>query len=207
MHRFDRTQTAAAIVLFVLFLVTGGCGYRNMLVVPPQASDSSEGIDGAPRDGAAGRPRTSIAVIALQNDTPEPWLDRILTDAMRREISARAGFEFINDPNGADLVLRGRIRQLDTRSVAFSRFVAAVEYGVTLNLDLELLFAGGNIVRLDPRMLSEADSYLASADIEVTRTNRLEVLRRLSDLLASRVADSIEMIESPIPESGAEGGG
>lgn len=204
MHRFDRTQIAA--VLVVLFLVAGGCGYRSLLAVP-HASDSSKEMEGAPGEGGDGSQRTSIAVIALRNDSPEPWLDRILTDAMRREISGRAGFDFVNDPNGADLVLRGRIRQLDTRSVAFSRFVAALEYGVTLNLDLELLLAGGDVIRLDPRMLSESDSYLASADIEVTRTNRLEVLRRLSDLLASRVADSIELIESPIPESDAEGGG
>ena len=206
MHRFDWTQTVVAVVLVFLFLVSEGCGYRSLLAVPYD-SDASEEIEGTLGDGGEGRERTSIAVIALRNDSPEPWLDRILTDAMRREISARAGFDFVNDPNGADLVLRGRIRQLDTRSVAFSRFVAALEYGVTLNLDLELLLAGGDVVRLDPRMLSESDSYLASADIEVTRSNRLEVLRRLSDLLASRVADSIELIESPIPKSDAEGGG
>jgi hypothetical protein len=55
-------------------------------------------------------------------------------------------------------------------------------------------------------MLSESDVYLASPDVEVTRRNRLEVLRRLSALLASRVADSIVLLESPIPDDApAEG--
>ena len=92
-------------------------------------------------------------------------------------------------------------------SKSFSRFVAALEYSLTLRLDLEVVRAKGDIVRLDPSMLSETDVYLASADIEITRTNRLEVLRRLSDLLAARVADSLELIESPISDSGAKGGG
>lgn len=61
------------------------------------------------------------------------------------------------------------------------------------------MLASGNIVRLDSRTLTESDVYLASPDIEVTRTNRLEVLRRLSDILAVRLADSIEMLKRPIP--------
>jgi hypothetical protein len=105
----------------------------------------------------------------------------------------------VNDPKHADLVLRGRIRPLEVRSKSFSRFVAALEFELTLRLDLEVVLKSGDIVRLDSRMLSESDVYLASPDVEVTRTNRLEVLRRLSDVLASRVADSIETIERPIP--------
>jgi hypothetical protein len=52
---------------------------------------------------------------------------------------------------------------------------------------------------LDPRTLSETELYLASADVEITRTNRLEALRHLSDVLASRVADTLELMEAPIP--------
>jgi hypothetical protein len=55
--------------------------------------------------------------------------------------------------------------------------------------------------------LSEKELYLASADIEVTRTNRLEALRHLSDILASRIADSLEMMEYPITaEPDTQGG-
>ncbi len=192
MQRSDKTRTLAAVLLAMALVATAGCGYRSQL----SGSDSNLSYT------ASGRPakQTRIAVLALRNDSPEPWLDRIVTDAVRREISARAAFSFVNDPDRADLVLRGRIRPPGFRSKSFSRFVAALEYGLTLQLDLELLLAGGNVVRLDSKMLSESDVYLASADIEVTRTNRLEAFRRLSDLLASRVADSIELLENPIPE-------
>ncbi len=205
MHRFDRTRVLAGFVL-VAFLTASGCGYRSQLG-DSRASSPSRGSESTTNDGTRERPSARIAVVALRNDSPEPWLDRILMDAMRREISARAGFDIVNDPHRADLVLRGRIRPLDVRSKSFSRFVSALEYAVTLGLDLEVVLASGNIVRLDSRTLSESDVYLASADIEVTRTNRLEVLRRLSDLLASRVADSIELIDSPIPEGDTGGSG
>ncbi len=193
MNRFDRTHAAAA-VLIVQLLVTGGCGYTSLLSVPTSAAAGPEGHE-----------PTRIAVLALRNDSPEPWLDRVITDAMRREISARGGFDLVNDPVLAELVIRGRIRPLEVKSKSFSRFVAALEYALTLQLDLEVVRAEGDIVRLDPKMLSETDVYMASPDIEVTRSNRLELLRRLSDLLASRVADSLELIERPIPDSAVEG--
>ena len=186
-------------LLVIALLFTVSCGYRSLLSVAssPESThrsrdDFSAGSDGNPSP-------TRIAVLTLRNDSPEPWLDRILADAMRREIGGRGTFDFVNDPKHADLVLRGRIRPLEVRSKSFSRFVAALEFELTLRLDLEVVLKSGDIVRLDSRMLSESDVYLASPDVEVTRTNRLEVLRRLSDVLASRVADSIEMIERPIP--------
>lgn len=196
MHRFDRASICTALALLVI-LCGSGCGYRSQLVDSRFPNPRSE-----PAADTSGemRPATTIALLALRNDSPEPWLDRILTDAMRRELSARGDFDFVNDPGRADLLVRGRIRGIDTISRSFSRFVSALEYGVTLQLDLEVVLAGGDIVRLDPAMLSESDVYLASADVEVTRSNRLEVLRHLSDLLASRVADSIALIESPIPD-------
>ena len=187
MHRTDRVDILVAAALILGLLAVGGCGYRNQL--------SARGVTQARGDGTQA---TRVAVIALRNDSPEPWLDRVVTDAMRREIGARARFDFVNDPEGADLVIRGRIRPLTVDSKSFSRFVSALEYGLTLQLDLEVIRSEGDVIRLDPNMLSESDVFTASADVEVTRTNKLEVLRRISDLLASRVADSLELIERPI---------
>ena len=140
--------------------------------------------------------------MALRSDSPEPWLDRIVTDALRREFGGRARLRLIDDPDDAKLKVSGRIRPLEISAQSFSSFVAALEYSLTLALDLEVRLPNGDVVKLDPTMLSETEAYLASPDIEVTRTNRLEALRRISDLLAARVADSIELIDRPIP--GAE---
>jgi len=180
------------LVLFSVLLLTASCGYQSQLA-------GSRGGASTALNGAYEQP-TRVAVLGLRNDSPEPWLDHIVADAVRREIGSRAAFDLRNDPQTAELVVRGRIRPLDTKSQSFSRFVSALEYGLTLQLDLEVVLASGNVVRLDSTTLTESDVYLASPDIEVTRTNRLEALRRLSDILASRLADSIEMLERPIPK-------
>ena len=160
-----------------------GCGYRSL---------------GSPSEGeASGAARATVAVVALRNDSPEPWLDRVVTDALRRELGLRGAIRLASDPKGADYVLRGRVLPLGIRSNSFSSFVVALEYQVTLRLELEVLRKEGDVIRLPSRALSESDVYLASQDIEVTRTNRLEALRHLSDVLATRVADRMEWMAEP----------
>ncbi|MAG32188.1 MAG: hypothetical protein CL908_15000 [Deltaproteobacteria bacterium] len=193
MKRFGQVPLFFVLVSALSLLLGVGCGYRSTL-------GPGEGASAAPTAQGPAKQRTKLAVIALRNDSPEPRLDRILSDAMRREMSTRSGFDLVDDPRDADLVLRGRIRPLEVRSKSFSTFVAALEYSVTLEIDLEVVRATGDTIRLDRAMLSDTELYLASADIEVTRSNRLEALRRLSDLLASRVADSLELMERPIAE-------
>ena len=180
----------------LLLLVATACGYRPA---------------GAPPEGAAGNAGgvTSVAVIALRNDSPEPWLDRVVTDALRRELGVRSALRLVSDPQRADYVVRGRVKPLGLRRNSFSSFVVALEYQVTLALELEVLRRQGDVIRLPAATLSENDVYLASPDVEVTRTNRLEALRHLSDVLATRVADRLEWMSRPaIPPKapGAAGG-
>jgi hypothetical protein len=181
------------ILLAVAVLLISGCGYRSAISSGHQSSGAN-GISG----DATQTKTVRLAILGLRNDSPEPWLDRIVGNALRRKMSQRRRFDVVVDPAEADVVLRGRIRPLLVRSNTFSSFVAALEYEVTLALDLEVVRGSGDIVRLNPRGLSEKELYLASPDIEVTRTNRLEALRHLSDILASRIADSLEMMEYPI---------
>jgi len=188
LHRFP-----GLISLLIVTMVTA-CGYRSTL---------GGGAAGGIADGTASGKPSRITVVALRSDSPEPWLDRIVTDALRREVGGRARLRLTDDVQNADLQVRGRIRPLETTSRSFSSFVAALEYSLTLELDLEVLLASGDVVKLDSTMLSETESYLASPDVEITRTNRLEALRRLSDQISSRVADTIELIERPIPRSEA----
>lgn len=189
-HRIPGSLLASLAAIFVGTF--GACGYHSTL-------GPAAGEPGTLGDASGGR--ASITVVALRSDSPEPWLDRIVTDALRREFGGRARLRLIDDPDEAELEISGRIRPLDISSRSFSSFVAALEYSLTLALDLEVRLANGDVVKLDPTMLSETESYLASPDIEVTRTNRLEALRRISDLIAARVADSIELIDRPMPDS------
>lgn len=180
-----------------------GCGYHSTLGPrEPLPAATNASTDASANTSTRPRPiaeRARISITALRSDSPEPWLDRIVTDALRRELGTRATLRLVDDPDDAAMAVHGRIRPLDVTSRSFSSFVAALEYSLTLALDLDVQLENGTVVKLDPAMLSETDSYLASPDIEVTRTNRLEALRRISDLLAARVADSLELIDRPMP--------
>ena len=191
------TRFLGLICLLVVSSVAA-CGYRSTL--------AGSGA-GRLADGKASELPSRVTIVALRSDSPEPWLDRIVTDALRREVGGRARLRLTDDVENAELQVRGRIRPLETTSRSFSSFVAALEYSLTLELDLDVLLASGDVIKLDPTILSETESYLASPDIEVTRTNRLEALRRLSDQIASRVADTIELIERPILNGDASKGG
>ncbi len=193
-----RPVRSLQILCVLLVSVMAACGYRSTL------GGREAGGPGGGRENAN---PSRVAVVGLRSDSPEPWLDRIVTDALRREVGGRARLRLTDDPENAQLQIRGRIRPLETTSRSFSSFVAALEYSLTLELSLEVRLESGDVIQLDPTMLSETESYLASPDIEITRTNRLEALRRLSDQLASRVADTIELIERPIPEGDESAGG
>ncbi len=182
---------ATAVSAVVLFSsITAGCGYQSLGAAAPSG-----------RDGNAW---ATVSVLALENDSPEPWLDRVVTDALRRELGLRGALRLESNPARADYVLRGRVLPLGLRSNSFSSFVVALEYQVTLTLELELLRREGDVIRLPARALSESDVYLASSDVEVTRTNRLEALRHLSDVLATRVVDRVEWLSAPRDETAAD---
>lgn len=167
------------VLLALVATWSAGCGYRNMLALPT---------------GEGGSAPTRIAVLSLRSDSPEPWINRVVSDSLRREIGLRGRFDLVSDPKRADYVIRGRILPMGLGSNSFSSFVVAIEYKLTLRLELEVLRKEGDVIRLPMRTLVESDIYLASQDVEVTRSNRLEALRHLSDVLATRVADSVEWI-------------
>ena len=83
-------------------------------------------------------------------------------------------------------VLRGRVLRLRTIPRSFSAVVLALEYSVTLEIDLQVARRDGELIPIDARSLKQTEIYLASADLEAARKNKIEALRRVSGLLAER---------------------
>jgi hypothetical protein len=132
-----------------------------------------------------------VAIRGLVNDSFEPGIDSVVGDALHREFLRRGALEIVEDPTVADLVIEGRVRDVRIRSRSFSSIQFALEYEVVLRLDIEVNRRDGTPVAIDRRALVESELYLASADIEVARTNREEALRRLSTVLAGRIHDAL----------------
>ena len=159
--------------LMLLTAFCWGCGYQFVRYAEPL--------------GDARR----IALLPLVNDSFEPGIDTLLLDAFHREFLRRGGLRIVEDPATADLVVGGVIDSLQTRADSFSSIQFALEYRLRLRLALEVTRPDGTLVPLDGRAFNESEVYLASADLEVTRTNREEALRRLAGTMATRLHDAL----------------
>lgn len=169
MRRPRSLQTA--LFAAALALSTSGCGYRLA------GLGDAQGL--------------TISVVTLANDSVEPGVELTVTRALRQAFLRRAAPRLVSNPAGADLVIRGRVLPLETRAESFDTVALALEYRVEVTLALDVQDASGTAMRIDPTALKEAELYLASADAEAARKNREEALRRIADVLASRIHDAI----------------
>ena len=165
------------VALVGLAVLVGACGYQWSAVPDPS------------------KPRPRVAVEPLRNDSYEPGVESMVTDALRRELVRRGGVELVRDPELADLVVGGSVLQILSRVDAQTSVDFAIEYELTMRLALSVTRAGREAVPLDPRSLRASEFYFASSDVEVQRKNRQEALRRVASTIGGRVHDVL--FESP----------
>ncbi len=157
----------------VLVLAAFGCGYKLVRY-----------------GGKLGDVR-SVAIPTLENDSYEPGLEYMVADALRREFLRRGAVRLTRDSSSADLVIDGAVEEVRTTPRSFSTIVLVLEYEVTMSLDVRAILQDGSKIPLESRALRETERYLTSADVEVTRKNRDEALRRIADVLAGRIYDGL----------------
>lgn len=167
-----RVRIGARSFVAVLAVVLLGCGYTWV---------------GATSAGSLGR----VAVVTPENASGEGGLDLVVADALRREVLRRADAELVDDRARADWVVTGRVLPVEVTATSFSSVVLALEYELTLSLDLRARDPDGAEVPPGSRVLRESERYLASSDVEAQRKNRREALRRVSQLLATRFLDAL----------------
>ncbi len=172
-------RSSSTPALLLLLALCTGCGYK--LVRYEQA-----GAD-APR----------LYVRTLENDTPEPRVELVFSEALRREVLRRGGLRLVSEASAGDFLVSGRVVGIDTSGRSFSSTVLALEYTIRLALDLHIQRRDGSSVPLDPHSLSNSEVYLTSPDVEAGRKNRGESLRRVCDVLAVRVVDALHQVAFP----------
>lgn len=165
-----RARTLVAVLLGVFALA---CGYA-----PVRYAD------------ALGDAKT-VAIVGLRNDTFEPGIEAIVSDALAREFLRRGGLRLVEQPERADVVISGAVASLGVSRKSFSSVALAIEYELRLGLAIRVARRDGTLVPLDAAAQTETERYVASADVEVERTHREEALRRLATLLAGRVHDAL----------------
>ena len=173
------SRRSLAIACLLLLLAQGGCGYSVVRY--------GSGLGDAHR----------IAIRGITNDSFEPGVEALVSDALAREFAQRGALRLVDDPAIADLVIAGSVKSVEVRPRSFSSILFALEYEVRMQLALAIKRRDGSEVPIDPNALVEAERYLASSDLEVTRTNRQEALRRLAGLMAGRVHDALYERSAP----------
>jgi outer membrane lipopolysaccharide assembly protein LptE/RlpB len=74
----------------------------------------------------------SVYVASFVNDTTRVGLEQRITDAVLRELSARARLKPASDRSAADAELTGRLVSYDATAVRFDAAGRAVEYQITV---------------------------------------------------------------------------
>jgi hypothetical protein len=133
-----------------------------------------------------------IAIATLENDSSEPGVERLVSEALRRECLRRGRYRLVDDAQDADWVLGGRVLPLEKRTQTLSSVVLALEQTVTLRVELELQKPGSAPIKLQSAPLFESEIFLASADLEAARKNKTEALRRISGLIAERAHNAVD---------------
>jgi len=146
---------------------------------------------------SAGQAPVTVDLPTFENDTFEPGIELTLAAALRREFSRAGPLRGVDDAATADYTLRGRILSVTTGSRTLTPGVRAIEFTVTVRLEAVLLRnADGRRLRLDPLSQLASEVYLASFDLEISRKNREEALRRITALLADRLYDDVDRLTS-----------
>jgi hypothetical protein len=131
----------------------------------------------------------TIAIVTPRNEAGEPGLDRIVADALRRELLRRSGSRIAESPEKADVVVRGRIMTVETTARSLSSVVLVLEYETQMTIELEA--KRGDQVVIAPTHFQDSERHLASGDVEAQRKNREEALRRIASLISARFMDRL----------------
>jgi outer membrane lipopolysaccharide assembly protein LptE/RlpB len=116
----------------------------------------------------------SLGVGTITNRCREHGLEKTLAFALEQEIQVRRHFRMEEDPGGADAVLSGTIRDLIARPIAFDTNDRAVQYELTLVLDLTLTRQSDGHTLWHVKGLRESGEFAATAQVEVTASSQFQ---------------------------------
>ena len=141
--------------MLILLLVLAGCGYHLV-------GDAS----GLPTD------IQSLSVGTFVNKSHEYGLERTLAFALEREIHVRQRYRV--QEGAADAVLSGTIRDVHTHPLAYDANDRAVQYEITMIVDLRLTSQTDGHTLWQVSGLRETDQYSTNAQVEVTSSSEFQ---------------------------------
>ena len=128
----------------------------------------------------------SVYVEVFENQTNEAGLETTVTNAIMFEFTKRSDALIASEPTSADLIMRGVIRTLETKTISPRRKDAAGERRVTLGLDVKLFRPDGTLA-WEAKGVSDNEAYPVTDDKFQNDFRE----RRTQALIATRIAERI----------------
>jgi hypothetical protein len=165
---------AAAFLLLALPALQGaGCGWRF-----------SGPTDAIPED------LTTVAIPLWENQTSEPGLDTMFTNAAVKEFSTKGWLKPVA-MDRADTILEGRIEFIDIQPLSFSSVAIELENRVRVTASATLRRKDDASILWSSSRLVGEEEYDATPDFNVNLRNREQALRKLATDMAGAVHDEI----------------
>jgi outer membrane lipopolysaccharide assembly protein LptE/RlpB len=157
------------LAIITLCSTTLGCGYQIM----GRGGEFPEGI-------------TSLAIAPLENSTKEANLSAIFVSALRREFIFRREVEIVSEKK-AQASLQGTITSITMSSIAYDQEARALEYRVTITLDLLLTRQGNGEIIWRGDGIQGSEEYLASTDVIVEEGRKNSAIHKIATDLAEEI--------------------
>lgn len=135
---------------------------------------------------------TPVRVLTLENDSLEPGVDLMLAAALRRELERSPSLRLVDNAATGGYGVAGKVVSVFSSGRTFTPGVRALEYTLSVQLDLQVRGPMGRPVEIDPFAEHATEIYLASSDVQINAKNRQEALRRLAGILATRIRRELE---------------
>jgi len=164
------------LLLFLVYISFGGCGYH-----PATLSSSS----------ATGMPVYRIMIPVFFNDTFEAALEGKVTRMVKQEFLTHGGFQVVQNPVQAHLILEGRITSFGLTPLSFNPEYRAAEYRVSIATNVKVLEVQDKKL-LWQNGVEAAAEFVVSPDPGVSRSVQDlaidEAAKRIAEEIWSRVS-------------------
>ena len=132
----------------------------------------------------------NIAIPLFQNQSQEPRVENLFTEAFRDRIQALPCVSLCARSE-ADALLKGKILSVESYTVAVTEEFFAMEYRMRVVLAVSLVRSRDGEVLWQSDSLEEEVSFYASSEALLFKDNREEALMELSRRISERAVDRI----------------
>ena len=134
----------------------------------------------------------TIAVPVFYNETFEPTLENAVTSAVKQEFLTNSRLTVVNDPEEADLILRGTIVSFGLTPVTFDRTTSVVvEYRVRIRASVTVEDRRTQKVLWKNPAMESAAEYRVNPDTAANRVAQDLAVAEASKLFAENVVQRV----------------